>query len=303
MMLHSRMLRYLDEVARAGSIRKAADRLNIASSAINRQILTLEQELGTPIFERLRKRLRLTATGELLIAHVRQTLREHERMRARIEDLRGLRHGKVVIATMGGLAGSILPAIITAFRQRHPGAQTVVTVLPVGEIMAALANGEAELGLGFDLPEDAALRVSATFECKLGAVVRPGHPLAGLRSVSLSACLGYPIILPATGLTLRRTLDDAFARSTIKIVPVLETNAIELIKRTAMLDLGIGFLNVVDVAEERRRGELAFVPLSDRHVKPQLLKLAHRAKGGLDPLANLVAEEIQSTFEALVGTR
>src|SRR5579862_8524095 len=61
-MLHSRLLRYLDEVSRLGSIRKAAVRLNVASSAINRQILALENELGAPIFERMPRRLRLTAT-------------------------------------------------------------------------------------------------------------------------------------------------------------------------------------------------------------------------------------------------
>ena len=78
-MLHGRLLRYLDEVARSGSIRKAADRLNVAASAINRQILSLEAELDTPLFERLPGGLRLTASGEELIAHVRDTLREHGR--------------------------------------------------------------------------------------------------------------------------------------------------------------------------------------------------------------------------------
>ncbi len=300
-MLHARMLRYLDEVARAGSIRKAADRLNVASSAVNRQILALEQELGTPIFERLRKRLRLTAPGELLIAHVRDTLREHERVRARIEDLKGLRRGKVTIATMSGLAGSILPPIIASFRAQHPGVQIEVTVLPVGDIMAALVNGEADLGVGFDLPQDPALRAIATFECRLGAVVKPGHPLAGRSSASLSTCLGYPIILAKSGLTLRHALDEAFGRSAIRVTPAIETNAIELIKRAAALDLGVAFLNTVDIAVERRRGEVAFVPLSDRHIKPQLLKVVYRAKGGLDPLANLLTEEIKSTFDELIG--
>jgi DNA-binding transcriptional LysR family regulator len=301
-MLHSRMLRYLDEVARAGSIRKAADRLNVASSAINRQILALEAELGTPIFERLRKRLRLTATGELLIGHVRQTLREHERVRARIEDLRGLRHGRITVATMSGLAGSILPRIISGFCARHSRVQIVVTVLPVADIVTALSNGEVDLGLGFDLPSDPALRTVAGFECKLGAVVGPKHPLAARSSVSLSVCLGYPIILAQSGLTLRDVLDNAFARSTIKVTPVLETNAIELIKRVSALDLGVGFLNIVDVAEERRRSEIAFIPLTDRHIRPQLLKIMYREKGGIDPLANLLAEEIKSTFDELVGT-
>ncbi|MBL0932855.1 MAG: LysR family transcriptional regulator, partial [Alphaproteobacteria bacterium] len=73
-MLHGRMLRYLDEIVRSGSIRKASARLNVASSAINRQLLALEAELGAPLFERLPRGLRLTAAGEMLIAHVRQTL-------------------------------------------------------------------------------------------------------------------------------------------------------------------------------------------------------------------------------------
>src|SRR3546814_17952353 len=75
-MLHARMLTYLDEVARCGSIRKAAARLNVASSAINRQIIALEEQIGEQIFERMPRRLRLTATGELMIEHVRQTLNE-----------------------------------------------------------------------------------------------------------------------------------------------------------------------------------------------------------------------------------
>src|SRR5882757_246157 len=79
-MLHSRLLKYLDEVARVGSIRKASVRLNVASSAINRQILALENKLGAPIFERMPRRLRLTATGEVLIAHVRETLKGHQRV-------------------------------------------------------------------------------------------------------------------------------------------------------------------------------------------------------------------------------
>src|SRR6185369_1115218 len=78
-MLHGRLLNYIDEVARTGSIRKAADRLNVAASAISRQILALETQLGTPIFQRLPRKLILTAAGEVLIGHVRQTLKELSR--------------------------------------------------------------------------------------------------------------------------------------------------------------------------------------------------------------------------------
>ena len=79
-MLHSRLLSYLDEVARLGSMRKASARLNVASSAINRQILALEAELGTPLFLRLPRKLMLTTAGEIMIRHVRQTLKDMERV-------------------------------------------------------------------------------------------------------------------------------------------------------------------------------------------------------------------------------
>ena len=61
--MHARVLRYLDEVVRRGSIRKAAEHLHVAPTAVNRQILDLEAELGTPLFERIHKRLRLTPTA------------------------------------------------------------------------------------------------------------------------------------------------------------------------------------------------------------------------------------------------
>lgn len=90
-MLHSRLMRYIDEVARAGSMRQAAERLGIASSAINRQILAFEQELGVAVFERLSNGVRLTAAGELLVEHIRATMKDHSRTISRISDLKTLR--------------------------------------------------------------------------------------------------------------------------------------------------------------------------------------------------------------------
>lgn len=80
--MHARVLRYLDEVVRRGSIRQAALHLHVAATAINRQILDLEAELGAPMFERIQRRLVLTPLGEMVVAHARQTLREHDALRA-----------------------------------------------------------------------------------------------------------------------------------------------------------------------------------------------------------------------------
>ena len=93
-----RQLEYLVTAIDCRSIAGAAEKLNVASSSINRQIIELEAELGTPLFERLPRRLRLTAAGEILINHIRQTLRDHDRARIRIAELGGVGRGTVRIA-------------------------------------------------------------------------------------------------------------------------------------------------------------------------------------------------------------
>src|SRR3981189_3979668 len=99
-MLHSRWVTYLEEVAGTGSIRKAATHWNVAASAISRQILALEIQLGTPLFQRLPKKLVLTAAGEILIGHIRNTLKELTRAQTKIEELKGVRRGAITLAKM-----------------------------------------------------------------------------------------------------------------------------------------------------------------------------------------------------------
>ena len=107
-MLHSRLLRYIDEIARCGSIRAAGERLHVAPSAINKHLLLLEEELGGPLFERLPRGMRPTPTGELLLGHLRKTMLEYRQVEAEIRDLKTLQRGEVIIATMAGLASGII---------------------------------------------------------------------------------------------------------------------------------------------------------------------------------------------------
>ncbi|MFT3813800.1 MAG: LysR family transcriptional regulator [Acidovorax sp.] len=290
--MHARVLRYLDEVVRRGSIRKAAEHLHVAPTAVNRQILSLEAELGAPLFERIHNRLRLTPLGEMVLAHVRSTLREHAVLRERIAEFKGARRGEITVAATAGLAGSLLPTLIHEFRQRYPGIALRVIDLTIDEITAAVERGDADLGLGYDLPERAALRTLAASEWQIGAVVPPRHALARQSSVLLSECIGHPLILPAPPLSIRTLLADAFARNAIAVTPVAESTSTTLIRRLVMLGEGVALLNQLDVMEERSRNALVFVPLRDAHLQRQTLVLLARAKGQLSAAAELLAASI-----------
>ena len=119
-MRHLLPLRYIDAVVRAGSIRKAAEALSITSTALNRRILAMEQELGVPIFERLPRGVRLSTAGEILIQHVRSQLSDMERVRSQIADLSGVRRGHISIACSQAVLPVFLPEQIALYRREHP---------------------------------------------------------------------------------------------------------------------------------------------------------------------------------------
>lgn len=151
--MHARLLTYVDEVARQGSMRAAAERLNVAASAISRQIKALEDELGTPIFHRSPRTLTLTAAGEILLVHIRDTLKDMTRTRALIEDLKGLRRGEVTVALMSGLAANIVPRVVMQFRKSNPHVSVRLRLMTDTEAMiAAVADGAVDLAIGFDFP-------------------------------------------------------------------------------------------------------------------------------------------------------
>jgi len=297
--MHARVLRYLDEVVRRGSIRRAAEILHVAPTAINRQILDLEASLGAPLFDRINRRLQLTPLGEMVLAHVRQTLREHDALQARVAEIKGARRGMVTVATTSGLAGALMPSLVHDFRQHHPGIVVRVADLPVGGIVAAVEHGDADLGLGYDLPEMAAFRVLASREWSIGAVVAPGHPLAAQPSARLAECAGYPLILPAPSLSIRALVDDAFARESIEVAPAVESTSVVLIQRLVAAGAGVALLNPLDVMDDRARGAVVFVPLQEAGLQRQTLRLVARGKGPLTPAAELMAEAMSSTLANL----
>jgi DNA-binding transcriptional LysR family regulator len=298
-MLHSRLLKYLDEVAQLGSIRKAATRLNVASSAINRQILALESEIGAPIFERMPRRLRLTATGEVLIAHVRETLKGHQRVEAQIEAFKGLTRGEVTIATMNGLAAGPLPRFLTSILDQHPRVHIRLRVLPFDQMTNAVLTGEADLALTYNPPNSPGLRIVASHELPLGAVVSPRHPLAKRRPLRLADCAEFPLAIADVSMTIRPAVDLAFTRANILLQPTIETNSIEFMKKAARSGQAVTFLNAVDVAEEVEAGEIRYLPLHELTVHPIALKLMVRARGGLDTFPSLVVEELRKAMPRL----
>lgn len=306
-MLHARMLRYLDMVARLGSIRKAAAQLNVASSAINRQIIALEQEIGEPIFERMPRRLRLTSTGELLIQHVRETLKAHDETMRRIASMRGLKWGHVTLAASLGLSAGPMAEMIADYLAANPRMNIRVTGAITETVANAVINGDVTLGLAYGLAPRPGLRTIFAADLPLGVLVAPGHPMAGKSRLLLQNILEYPLVMAEPGMSLRAATDLALSRFPDVPPPALETNSIGLMRNFVASSHAIALLNPLDVAGDLQEGKLVYLPVDDENLHPQTVRLVCRSRDTIDATANHfathLATQISSLVDALVAQR
>ena len=257
---------YFDEVARRGSIRRASERLHIAPSAVDRQIIQLEEQMGMPLFERLPQGLRLTAAGETLIVAVRRWKRDLESVKSQIDDLRGLRRGEVSVALNEG-AAEFLAGALKTFQDQYPAIAYRFHIAGSLAIADLVLGGEYDIGLTFNTIQSHALRIEQTLLYRLGIVVRPDHPLAARGEVSLAECLQLPLIVPDETISLRTLFDQAWAKTvggSPRIVAV--SNSISMVKALVKAGVGLGVLTEFDVLSEIRDGEMVFLTLSDPHI-------------------------------------
>lgn len=291
-MIHSRLLRYIDEVARCGSIRKASVTLNVAASAVNRQIIALEQELGTPLFERLPGQMRPTAAGEVLIIHARETLKGHKKALERIETLKDARFASASIATVGGLASDMLSYALAEYRRERPFTRFSISVLSAEDIAKQVGAGEIDLGFAFDLPNTPNLAAAASVSSRCGAVVLPDHELASRTLLRLGDLRRFPLVMPQPGVMLRDHFDHACANAGLSFEPVLESNSFELLKHFALLDQGVAILNRLDVLHSHLSGQVTFIPIAEMAHFSQTLSIVHRARGRLAPLPSHLLDRL-----------
>ena len=295
------MLRYLDEVARSGSIRKAAERLNVSSSSVNRQIIALEEEMGVPIFHRLPNGMRLTLTGEMLLAHVRTTLKDHERLQVHLRQVRGIQGGEVRIVAMGGLVGGLLPDVMTRFAADHPRVAISLKTMLKGQITDALMAGEADIGLGYNLAETPGATVTGRFSVRLGAVVAAGHMLARQPSVSLEQILDFPTVLGDRSMTINQIIIDAYRNAGIDFRPTFTSNSSEFMRSMAISQNAVTFLSRIDIAQPDRSNPLIYLPIQSETLRDHELVLMRRTKGAVDSAVDILDEEIKRAFARMTA--
>ena len=291
--MHAAVLRYFEAVAEDGSIRRASERLHISPSAVNRQILKLEDHLGTPLFERRPNGMRLTDAGRLVLRHARDTLHDFARLRGDIDNLRGIVSGDVTIATLDSLTVQFLPETVARFITVHPAVQVRVVALDPVEAMHSVAQGNADLGLTFSPARRRGITLLGDVPSPMCAIMTPDHELATRASLTLDQCAAFPLMYQDHSASMQPFFGNEMEAFKSAHEPVAISNTLAVLKRLLLRGVGIAFYTRLGFAEELASGRLVAVPLEGERLSTLRLCLIAPSDRMPTVAASAVAEHMQ----------
>jgi DNA-binding transcriptional LysR family regulator len=260
-----RQLEFFSTVAGELNFTRAAERLTIAQSAVSAGVRSLESELGVELFDRSRRQIRLTSTGELLLPKVRDALDAVNEVRDAAQLSTQAITGSIVIGLMTSVTLVNVPRLLGLYRSAHPGVGVRLRAARRGsaDLVDELATGELDLAfLALSGAVPASLSAVPIASSPMVLVLPAGHPLDRSGSVSLTDLTGEEFIDLPPGYASRQIVDDAFAAAGVERRVIIEVSDIGTAAEYVTNGLGVAVLPefAAHAALNVRRVRVADVP-------------------------------------------
>lgn len=296
---HQPSLLYFNAVATNLSIREAARRLNVASSAITRQVAQLEDALGITLFLRDKRRMRLSPAGEILFRHSRRLTAPMEAAVSEIELLRGIRAGVVRIAAAESVGHSFLPRLITDFGRRYPRLTIDLSIVSSNDVIDRLIEERVDIGFGFIAKPPRQVDVAFRRDVHIGAVMTPDHPLASAENLTMDQCLNHALAVARPEISIREVIEPFLRRSGITLPPMVEVNSIRMLVELALGGHYLSIMTPIGAQNEIADGRLIFKTLTDDGLPTNRFGILVRAGTSLHLAPAIFFDHAKSYFEGL----
>jgi DNA-binding transcriptional LysR family regulator len=296
---HQPSLIYFNAVATHLSIREAARRLDIASSAITRQVAQLEDALGIALFIREKRRLRLSPAGEILFRHSRRLAAPIEAAVSEIEMLRGIKSGSVRIAAAESIGLSFLPRLITDFGRRYPRLNLDVSLTSSSGVIERLLDERVDIGLGFIAKPPRQIDVAFRRDVRIGAVMAPDHPLAASKHLTFRQCIEHPLAVAKPEISIREVIEPFLRGSATILPPLVEVDSIRLMVELALGGHYASIMTPIGAQNEIERGTLVFRPLEDAGLPTNRFGIMVRGGSALHLAPAIFFDHAKGYFEGV----
>ena len=235
-------LRLFLHVVEAGSITHGAERMNLAIAAASTRIRHMEVSLGTPLLSRERQGVRPTEAGRTLLHHARMLLQQADRMRGDLAEYADGLRGQVRLMSNTNALTEFLPEPLSAFLASHPQINIDLEERLSDEIVAAVADGTADVGIVAGTVEVAGLEVLPFRVDRFVLVVATNHPLSAVEQIAFAKVLDFDFVGLDRASALQRFLSEKAERIGRRLRLRVQLRSFDAVCRLVECDVGIGIV-------------------------------------------------------------
>jgi DNA-binding transcriptional LysR family regulator len=246
-------LRAFCQLARLGSVSRAAEALFLSQPAVSLQIQALERDMAVRLFERIGRRLTLTREGAALYELARPLVEGLDSLEYRFHDrLKQWEGSELQVAAGSSTILYLLPPLVQAFRASHPSVQLALHNVTGKDGLSLLRSDAVDLAVGsmLDVPTDLSYAPVYSFDPML--IMAKDHPLAAKEPLRLEDLSPYGLILPPKRLTTWRLVDLVFQQRRVPYTVALEVGGWEIIKQYVAMGLGISIVTGICLTDADR---------------------------------------------------
>ena len=293
-------LRVFEAVTRTGSFTQAAERLGVTPPAVSLQIRQLEQAYGVRLFDRLRRRVRLTSVGERLAPYAQRIVALASDAEQALEATRSFSGGQLRIVASATAAAYYLPPLLTRVRRRYPGIRVHLDVANSQRVRERIASLEGDLGLLGVETAHPDLVFERLAEDPLVVLVAPDHPWARRRNVALAELAQQSLILREPGSASRQLIERRLHKVGARVEPSMEIASNEVIKRAVEMGNGVSLMSAAIVRREVDAGQLRALAVKGDRLVRTIYLVYHRERRD-SPLIHAIRQVAGATTRGRAG--
>lgn len=248
-------------IAQLRNFTKAAAQLNTSQPAVSSQIKSLEEELNIKLFERSDKKVVLTEAGRLLFPIAMQMMRQYNKIKAGIDDLREVKAGHLLLGSTPVAGEWLLPLIMGGFREQYPGITVSQQIGGSAQVTQWLKNQEVEIGILGTPVKAEGVECEPWVTNHLAIITPPWHPLKG-KEVPLTSLTSEPIVVREVGSGCRQAVEKQFLEHNVSLdqfSSILELGSAQAVINAVRLGLGISVVSRWAAGELLANGSLGEV--------------------------------------------
>lgn len=293
-------LRLFVAVCEEHNIARAAERETIVASAISKRIAAIEAEIGAPLLVRGRRGIEPTAAGLALLRQAREVLGAMARMHAELSDFAAGTQGNVRIAAAPSVLAEELAGDIGAFLQQHPRVRVSLDERVSADIVKAVREGAADLGVLWDRSDFDGLATVPYRRDRLCLAAPLDHPLARRKRIAFAEARPHVTVSVAPGGMMDRLLQREAARAGDTLVHRIQVSSMDAAARIVAAGLGPAILPREAVHKHAVSQGLALVPLTDAWAERRFV-ICHRADGSVSATTRLLVEALRAAAQRPQG--